>query len=250
MNIEFSFMYKEKRWTGLTVTPHKHSCFEVVFYLSGSGVTKIGDKEYKFNNNTVAIITPETWHEEYFDEGGDVLFLGFNYKDDDITLSDNCYDITNNIDMHRFISDMVKEIANQKPYYLKIIPHALAICITNLVRDKISGKQCWDVFYVENFIKENYSQKISFQDIAHQCGYSYDYFRYLFRSKIGVYPKRYLISQRIEASKNLLLTTDKKITDIAYLSGFSSSSQFAKMFKASENMSPIEFRKNGGKAPS
>lgn len=242
MKCSLYFMYETAKERGMQVKLHKHSSHEIVFYLSGSGTTKIGGQQYNFHSNTLAVIPPETWHDETHTADGRVLFIGFDYSDDDIVLTDHFYDITDNPEIQRHVSNLVKEMACQKPYYQKMVSHILASCIIELVRGKGGGAQCRDIFYIINYIKENYGQKINFRDMAGICGYSYDYFRFLFYTKTGVYPKKFLISQRLAASRELLLTTDKKILDIAYLCGFSSSAQFANMFRAAEHMSPREFR--------
>ncbi len=53
----------------------------------------------------------------------------------------------------------------------------------------------------------------------------------------------YINQARIEAAKNLLLTTDKNALDIAMTVGFNAKSSFYKAFKANTGMTPVQFRK-------
>ena len=65
----------------------------------------------------------------------------------------------------------------------------------------------------------------------------------LFRQYTGFSPYDYVIAVRISKAKEYLLTTDKSITDIAYLTGFNSQANFIYCFKNHEGMSPGKFRK-------
>ena len=58
---------------------------------------------------------------------------------------------------------------------------------------------------------------------------------------------QYVSWLRIERAKVLLLTTDMSITDIANEVGFGSIHYFSRFFKEKENITPNEFRKQGGK---
>ena len=59
---------------------------------------------------------------------------------------------------------------------------------------------------------------------------------------MGISPINYLISKRIEESKNLLCTTNYSIRDISTIVGFSNSSYFSQMFKKSTGLSPREYK--------
>ena len=82
------------------------------------------------------------------------------------------------------------------------------------------------------------------RELAKSLGYNDDYFRHAFKKIFLTSPKNYLIDARIKQSKKLLTETDKNISDISYLCGFSSSSQFSSFFKKSVGCKPSEYRKS------
>jgi len=64
------------------------------------------------------------------------------------------------------------------------------------------------------------------------------------RSTTGESFKQYVTQLRIEESKRLLKETDLSIADVAFKSGYGNPSHFGRAFKASENCSPLEYRKS------
>ena len=59
---------------------------------------------------------------------------------------------------------------------------------------------------------------------------------------MGISPINYLISKRIDESKNLLTTTNYSIRDISSIVGFSNSSYFSQMFKKITGSSPKSYK--------
>jgi AraC-like DNA-binding protein len=64
----------------------------------------------------------------------------------------------------------------------------------------------------------------------------------LFRERCGVTLGEYLAQQRISQAQRLLATTDKKIVDVAFASGFGSVSQFYDTFAHYCGQTPKDFR--------
>ncbi len=95
---------------------------------------------------------------------------------------------------------------------------------------------------VVKYISENYSENINLSDLAQSANLSPTYFHKLFRKAVGHTLCEYILNVRIRAAKNLLLTTDKPLVDIASECGFSSQSYFNYAFKKAENITPNQYR--------
>ena len=65
----------------------------------------------------------------------------------------------------------------------------------------------------------------------------------MFREIYDTTPKKYRDQIRLKKAEELLKKTDKKITDIAYLSGYQSIATFNRMFKQETGQTPSEYRK-------
>ena len=79
--------------------------------------------------------------------------------------------------------------------------------------------------------------------ISEAMNYHPYYINRVVKSEIGKPLRAYIIDYRLERAKELLLSLDGNISEIALKTGFSSSSYFVKMFKEKERMTPLEYRK-------
>ena len=70
----------------------------------------------------------------------------------------------------------------------------------------------------------------------------------IFRQATGQPPVDYLISLRVEAAMKLLRQTDRKVTDIAFETGFADSNYFARQFRRVTGTTPTAFRQRSGTA--
>lgn len=59
---------------------------------------------------------------------------------------------------------------------------------------------------------------------------------------LGITPADFLKEARMKRAQQLLITTSRGVTDIAYSCGFSDPKYFSKCFKASTELSPSEYR--------
>ena len=65
----------------------------------------------------------------------------------------------------------------------------------------------------------------------------------MFEKNVGIPPAKYIVLQRIEYAKQLLLSTDYTVDRIAGFLFFSSSRHFYKVFRETVGMAPTEWRK-------
>lgn len=65
----------------------------------------------------------------------------------------------------------------------------------------------------------------------------------IFRQKTGYGFREYLISQRMLKAKELLMGSDKSITEISAITGYTNSSYFIKTFKTYYGMTPVQYKK-------
>ena len=93
-----------------------------------------------------------------------------------------------------------------------------------------------------SYMSEHYSQQITLESVATEVGLSPSYFSSLFHQVTGVSFREHLCAIRVEESKQLLLSTDYSLTDIAIAVGFADQSYFCKVFKKNVGMTPGKFR--------
>lgn len=107
---------------------------------------------------------------------------------------------------------------------------------SRLVRDTIA--------YIEQHCRE---AELSVTDIAADMHFSAAHLNVLFRKETGVTVKQYISDYRLNLSKKLLCNPHIKVSEIAERCGYSNANYFSKVFRASENMTPVEYRKENCK---
>lgn len=95
-----------------------------------------------------------------------------------------------------------------------------------------------------NYIEDNFKNDFSVKDLAAVSGISQQYLGRIFRQIMNTPPVEYIINRRVREAKILLIETDKSIAEISQLCGFSNPGYFCTVFKRTENIAPIAYRKN------
>lgn len=93
------------------------------------------------------------------------------------------------------------------------------------------------------YIQEHYDGELTLAKIAGSAAISENECLRCFRSMIGSTPIQYVKQVRIQRAAELLISTDRKISDIGAECGFQEMSYFAKTFRTLKGCTPGEFRK-------
>ncbi|WP_160677385.1 helix-turn-helix domain-containing protein [Clostridium sp. C8-1-8] len=93
-----------------------------------------------------------------------------------------------------------------------------------------------------NYIKDNYTKNITLKDVADEVFLSQNYFSELFKRETGEGFYDFLSNHRIKKAKELLITTNLKIYEIAQLVGYNDSITFGRAFKKLTGVTPNNYR--------
>lgn len=102
------------------------------------------------------------------------------------------------------------------------------------------------VYKVMQYIKSNYTKKLSLEEIAKHVYISSSYLSTIFKEETGQSLTSYINNFRIEKSKMLMLQDDLPLVDIANLCGLNDQSYFTKVFKRVTGLSPKAYRESRG----
>ncbi|HHU79331.1 MAG: PocR ligand-binding domain-containing protein [Caldicoprobacterales bacterium] len=94
------------------------------------------------------------------------------------------------------------------------------------------------------YIRENYNENLSLEDVAQKVFISPYYLSHLFREELGITFLEYLTRIRIEEAKKLLQDRSLTIFDISARVGYEDPGYFSKVFKKNMGVSPNQYRKN------
>ncbi len=97
---------------------------------------------------------------------------------------------------------------------------------------------------VLDFVAKHFSQSISLEQLAAEANISPYHFSRLFKQTIGQSPHQFVMSYRIERSKEMLADPGKLMIDIALQCGFSDQAHFSRVFKQVEGVTPKAWRQS------
>lgn len=103
------------------------------------------------------------------------------------------------------------------------------------------------VYKTIEYIKQNYSKKLTLEEIAEATYLSKTYLSSIFKKETGHSISSYINMVRVDKSKNLLLEDNMSIIEIANVCGFEDQSYYTKVFKSLIGITPKKYRENRGK---
>lgn len=242
--IEYSSFLHEK---GHYVLPQEHSGIEIVYYVDGSGLTTINGDSYSFRPGDVAIIPPDTTHDELFQEDGCVLFCIIDYENLNMDLikervisgkthtTKMIYETMNRIILESLLED-------QK--YCELIDTMLYELLLQIYRlcEEAENENA-TVEQVKKYLKLMYSHPINFLSLSEKLGYSYDRLRHIFNENTGISMKQYLTNVRIGHAQRLLTEKNYTVEQISKMCGYGNVSNFIVAFRKKIQVTPIQYRK-------
>lgn len=239
---ELKFVVFQDYKESYMVNTHKHPCYEIVFYINGEGKTTINNVTYDFMPNTFSIIEPNCNHNETGNANVKLIYIGFDILNDSIKFKSKLYDNAN-FDILNELLLIKDEMKNQSQYYSRMLNLLTEQIVIKLKRgiNEIAKQNNDKIEYIINFIKLNCMKNIKVNLIAKSFGFNYDYFRRMFKEKMGISIKDYIIQEKLNYAIDLLKNSDLSISEIAYRSGFASPSHFGVVFKENMHKNPKDF---------
>ena len=98
------------------------------------------------------------------------------------------------------------------------------------------------IHYADEEPKENYSDYIS-----EKLGYDYTYLANIFSEVKGITIQQFIIINKIEKVKELILYDELNLTEISYRLGYSSVAHLSNQFKKITGLAPSVFKQMGRK---
>lgn len=93
------------------------------------------------------------------------------------------------------------------------------------------------------YISKNFNEQITSKNAAEELFFTQSYFCRNFKDNFSSSFSEYLNLYRISVAKNMLQTTNEKISEISHLCGFSSPEYFIRLFKKHVGILPEKYRK-------
>ena len=97
------------------------------------------------------------------------------------------------------------------------------------------------IYNVVNYINSS-NKLITLKDISNKFFYDYNYISKNFKKLMKIGLRDYLYNIRLEKAKHLLVSTDKSVTEISELLGYSCIHSFSRSFKQKYGISPENYK--------
>lgn len=102
---------------------------------------------------------------------------------------------------------------------------------SNLQRDMIA------------FVQKHYVEKVSLAMLAEEFHLSEKYVSWYFKEHFSISFMQYVLHLRMSKAKDMLMTTDLPITEVALSCGYQSVNLFIRNFKEMHGVTPLQYRK-------
>lgn len=215
---------------------------ELIFMLEGKAFIEEDHKKYELEENNMLILEPGKRHMGYAKSSPPVAFYWLHFNTD-MTLPFK-FKSDGEIYNLKHLLKMLLHIANT-PSYPPESAEATALMIfyelTYLGNAPQNSKRAF-VGEVTEYVRINTARNLTVADTAAHFGYNPDYLGKLFKSTCGVGLKEYIASEKMKNAKDLLLTSNLSVKEIAAKLGFSHENLFIKFFLYHEKLSPSRFR--------
>ena len=106
------------------------------------------------------------------------------------------------------------------------------------------GLAPWQKRRATELLAEHLDGSLRLATMAFECGLSVSHFARSFRQSFGTSPHRYLILQRVDKAKMLLLRSTRPLSEVALQAGFADQAVFSRTFRAVVGTAPGEWRRH------
>ena len=231
------------------------------YVMGGKGIYQVGEKKYHISKGQVFLIEPEslTFYQADKEEPWTYLWVGFGGTEaksfiQDIGLNSRqlVCQCEGGEELKEIVFSMLKHTKSttENLYYLQgrlfdfFSVLAREITLRQFEDDTTESMHVQEAI---DYIKNNYSQGITVNDIADYLALNRSYLYTVFKKSLNISPKAFLTKFRISRAKEQLTLTYFSIEYIAHSCGYKSALNFEKAFKKETGGTPSQYRKENRK---
>jgi AraC-like DNA-binding protein len=232
---------------------HYHDYYELEFIIDGKAKTSINGVEFALKRGSAYILRPTDLHEFFGQPKADFYSISVNAGSFDQKLysefiSKNTFILTSlsedELNYAITLCESLKMFNNDshKNYQSASVLNLLLLLFLEKFKDTVHKENTDPIYGAIKYVNENFTKNPSLSDVASFAGLAETYFCRKFKKVTGKTYVEYLNTLKIGFAKRLLSNSPLSVTEICYLSGYNSLSQFIREFKKDANISPKNYR--------
>lgn len=255
---------------------HKHSFFELVYIVEGTGVQCINKSQFIYKPGHMFLITPEDCHSFNVKATTTFFFLKFNdiyIKESGISTGNirnlefilqnanhkpGCI-LKNLVDkklVQPLVDAVIREYESRDLYNQELIQHYVNTLIVLVARNiakfqhlELTEQTDQRAANILNFIQANIynPDKIRAEYLCRHFNVSINYLGKYFKQQTGSTLQKYITQYRQNLIEHRLIHSDKRLGEIAGEFGFTDESHLNKFFRKNKGISPSVFRMNNAR---
>lgn len=244
MNQLITIDYTPKKTT--SISPHTHTKWEFVCYLSGTGVLTVGNRKYPFKPGDIICQPPGIPHSEVSKDGFQNIFLIVDSYERD-ALNVHRFEDNPQKDVYKILS-MIYRVFHLKKHNWQATVQSLLDVFNHFISASIQtpSKNNYvhqlEELLIENIGNSHYNLRSSMDNFP-ICN---DHLRRLFKSETGLSPRDYLKQKRMAYAKTLISNSTSSMHTIKYIAamvGYQDPYYFSNVFKKTYGLSPLHYSK-------
>lgn len=223
------------------------------YILEGEGTVIVEDKQFVARKGDVYILHRQSNHEYYSDKAKPWTKIWFNAVGTLIDSLMQVYGLNNinhitGIDVSSYFYQILDLARQSKTSNLEFIKKASQIffeLILTLQPEVHKEAQPYrkEASILKEYIDQNIMNNIELKDLSQLIYHSNSQTIRIFKKAFGYTPYQYLMNQKLELSKLLLLNTNKSIKEISAELNFYDEHYFSRYFHEKIGVSPQAYRK-------
>ncbi len=236
---------------------HFHDYFEMELILGGHGRQMLNGLEYELKRGCVYFLAPADFHNIICEEPLELINLSF---DEELPISSFtehflqnrrnlcfCMDETLLIKMLQIIDLLHEELIDQTGDTTggisSLMEYLLYLLEKNAPETRPSEENLSSFSQLTlRHLYMHFRENPSLEETAQLCGYTPNYFGRLFLRLTGKSYSDFLNTLKVDHAKLLLSSTKMTAAEIAFSCGFTSLSNFYRVFHANVGEKPLEYR--------
>lgn len=258
---------------GMTTDPHIHDDIEMIYVTVGKFEAYLNGVRYKLSEGDLLVINSREVHTIFSLNKSRSRYVVIRSALDNLEIAGQRSDVNKymlpfmvnsptqqkvfsaeqlkDTGVHELVLDALRERrAKRYGFELAMKTDVVKILLT-VLRLRGGANDAAQNQYIERgsdiskafeYINKNYASDLTLDEVAELCSMSYSYFSRTFKAITGQKFSEYLLNVRLREAEYQLATTDAPITEIAYGTGFSSSSYFIVKFREQKGITPKQYR--------